>query len=65
MVNTNPASVPHMSDREIAEETLHILRAFAEALTALGNNPMAKMMIPGGLPQILTVPTPAPTPLPG
>jgi hypothetical protein len=38
--------IDFMSDREIAEETLTLLRLFADTLTALNNHPMAAMMMP-------------------
>jgi len=39
--------VYEMSDREIAEETLLILRTFAETFMAMSQNPMLKAMMPG------------------
>lgn len=35
-----------MSDREIAEESVILLRAFGDALEALGQNPMLRAMMP-------------------
>lgn len=35
-----------MTDREIAEESLILLRAFADALSVIGNNPMLGAMMP-------------------
>lgn len=35
-----------MTDRAIAEESLILLRAFGDALQALGENPMLKAMMP-------------------
>ncbi len=46
MENERPA-VSKMTDREIAEETLMLLRLFADTLSALSNHPMAAMMVPG------------------
>ncbi len=41
-----------MSDRQMAEETLILLRAFGDALEVISNNPMLQMMMPPGvLPQ--------------
>lgn len=46
-VDDSGRTLPHlMSDREIAEESLILLRAFGDALQALGSNPMIKA-IPG------------------
>lgn len=36
-----------MTDREIGEETLLLMRAFAEMLAAVGSSPMAATMFPG------------------
>jgi hypothetical protein len=36
-----------MTDREIAEETLILLRAFADAFQQATQNPMMAAMIPG------------------
>lgn len=39
--------VSEMTDRQIAEETLHLMRAFSDVLSAIGSNPVAAAMIPG------------------
>ncbi len=39
--------VHSMTDREIAEETLILMRAFADMLMQIGNNPMVAAMMPG------------------
>lgn len=39
-------NVTEMSDREIAEETLHGVRAILDVFTALGSHPMAAAMMP-------------------
>lgn len=39
--------VADMTEREILEETLILLRAFSDALSVLGSNPMLGAMIPG------------------
>lgn len=39
-------AVQRMTDREMAEESLILLRAFGDALEALGSNPMLRA-IPG------------------
>lgn len=36
-----------MTDREILEETLVLLRFFGDALTAISSSPMAAAMMPG------------------
>jgi len=36
-----------MTDREIAEETLAILRTFAQTFMAMSQNPMLRAMMPG------------------
>lgn len=36
-----------MSEREIVEETLLLLRVFGDALSAISNSPMAAAMMPG------------------
>jgi hypothetical protein len=41
------AAVSTMSDREVAEETLLLLRVFSDAISELSNSPMAKAMLPG------------------
>lgn len=41
------ADVRAMSDRELAEETLLLLRVFSDAISELSNSPMAKAMLPG------------------
>ena len=41
--------VETMTDREIAIETLVLLRAFGDALEQLGSNPMLRAMMPKGL----------------
>lgn len=45
-VQSKQSTIADMSEREIAEETLTLLRSFREVLEAFGNHPMAKM-IPG------------------
>lgn len=40
-------AVSSMSDRELAEETVLMLRQFADAISALAANPMVKTMLPG------------------
>jgi hypothetical protein len=40
-----------LTDRELAEETVLILRTLTDILEQLGQNPMLSMMIPGGFPQ--------------
>ncbi len=39
--------VNEMTDRQIAEQTLELMRAFTEILQSIGSNPMAAMMMPG------------------
>lgn len=39
--------VQALTDREVAEETLYTLRALADVLEAVGQNPMARAMMPG------------------
>lgn len=39
--------VEEMNDRQIAVETLILLRAFGDALEAASSNPMVRAMIPG------------------
>lgn len=39
--------VSDLTDREIAEETLTLLRGFADALEAISSNPMMRAMVPG------------------
>lgn len=36
-----------MTDREMAEETLILLRAFGDALAVISSNPMLGAMVPG------------------
>lgn len=44
--------ISEMSDRQIAEETLHLLRTFSDALQEFASNPMLRM-IPGfSMPEI-------------
>lgn len=43
---TEQKAIEEMTDREIAEETLTYLRAFATALEKLGSNPMLAGMMP-------------------
>lgn len=43
--------IKDMTDREIAEETLALMRAFEEVFHMFSKSPMAKM-IPGGIPQV-------------
>lgn len=38
--------IKEMTDREIAEETLAMLRAFGDALEAATSNPMIRAMMP-------------------
>ncbi len=52
VVNTDHKGRPFpatMSDRQIAEESLILLRAFGDALEVIANNPMLQMMMPPGL----------------
>lgn len=44
-----PKAIVDMTDRQIAEETLALLRTFAEALGAVAASPMAGMMMPAGV----------------
>jgi hypothetical protein len=39
-----PRDVKEMTDREIAEETLELLRMFAKALESLGQSPYGQVM---------------------
>jgi uncharacterized protein (UPF0128 family) len=41
--------VEAMSDSEKLAEILHTMRAVSDALESLGNNPMLKAMMPGGI----------------
>lgn len=42
-------TVTDMTDREIAEETLTLLRTFRDALQAISQNPMLRAMMPVNL----------------
>lgn len=44
-----PELIGQMSDREIAEETLGLLRALVQVFSALGNNPMLSAFIPASV----------------
>jgi hypothetical protein len=43
----NHRDVTEMTDREIAEESLALLRAFADAFQQATQNPMMAAMMPG------------------
>jgi hypothetical protein len=50
--DTKGRMVPaEMTDRQIAEETLILLRAFGDVISALGQNPMAVAMLGGNMPK--------------
>jgi hypothetical protein len=53
-MGTEPKPVGEMTDRQIAEETLTLLRLFASALNSVASNPMAAMMMPPGVRDNLT-----------
>lgn len=48
--NMGRVFIAHMSDREIAEETLAHLRSVADAIAELSETPMMKAMRTGGNP---------------
>lgn len=47
LTNSVRKSPSTMTDREIAEESLILLRFFGDALTAISSSPMASAMMPG------------------
>lgn len=45
--NKGRSDVRTMSDRELSEETLLLLRVFSDAIAEISASPMAKAMMPG------------------